>query len=140
MVREVAARLRFSTAREQAVTALVLRHMTPLDYPAMRLAKKRALFLWPDFPAHLALWRADTLARRADPAPIDAIGRDYTEFLASPALVRPLLNGDDLLALGLSPGPQVGECLAQLREAQLAQEIGTREEAVAFVVARCRRG
>lgn len=133
---EVAARLRFSKAREQAVCELILRHMTPLDYPALRLAKKRAMFLWPDFPSHLALWRADALARRADPAPLAAIERDYAAFLALPALVAPLLRGDDLLALGIAPGPSLGALLAGLREAQLAGELTTREEALAFLAAR----
>lgn len=127
----VAARLRFSKARARQVGELVARHMTPLDYPALRLAQKRGLFLWPDFPAHLALWRADAVARRAAPAGIDAITADYHDFLAHPALARPLLSGADLLAFGLPPGPLIGRLLARLREAQLAGELGSREEALA---------
>ena len=42
-----------------------------------------------------------------------------------------LLRGDDLMAeLGLSPGPQVGQLLELVREAQAAGEITTREEAL----------
>jgi hypothetical protein len=45
---------------------------------------------------------------------------------------RPPLRGDDLaLALGLSPGPELGWLLAELEEACFAHEIGSREEAVA---------
>lgn len=44
-----------------------------------------------------------------------------------------LLNGHDLLALGVEPGPQVGDLLAALREEQAAGEITDREQALAFV-------
>ena len=52
-----------------------------------------------------------------------------TEIVAPPAL----LNGHDLIALGLRPGPQMGRILEALREAQAAGEITTREEAESFV-------
>lgn len=45
----------------------------------------------------------------------------------------PLLNGHDLQALGVPAGPQLGALLEQLREAQAAGEIQTREAAVAFI-------
>jgi poly(A) polymerase len=45
---------------------------------------------------------------------------------------RPPVRGDDLAdALGMTPGPQLGWLLAELEEASFAQEIGSREEAVA---------
>ncbi len=46
---------------------------------------------------------------------------------------RPLLTGADLLALEIPQGPRIGALLAQLREAQAAGEITTREEALALV-------
>ncbi len=50
-------------------------------------------------------------------------------------IVQPprLLDGHDLLALGLSPGPLLGQLLAELEEAQAAGEIVDREAALAFV-------
>jgi poly(A) polymerase len=43
----------------------------------------------------------------------------------------PLLRGDELAAeLGIEPGPELGELLAELEAAQYAGEIGTRDEAV----------
>lgn len=44
----------------------------------------------------------------------------------------PLLRGDDLAAaVGLRPGPLLGELLAELAAAQYAQEVGSAEQAVA---------
>jgi len=45
----------------------------------------------------------------------------------------PLLTGDDLIAHGLSPGPQFGDLLERVRDAQLDEEIRTKEEALAMV-------
>jgi tRNA nucleotidyltransferase (CCA-adding enzyme) len=45
----------------------------------------------------------------------------------------PLLDGDDLRALGLSPGPRFGRLLAALRVAQVAGRVRTRAEAEAWV-------
>jgi putative nucleotidyltransferase with HDIG domain len=47
---------------------------------------------------------------------------------------KPLLRGDELAAaLGIPPGPRVGELLAQLAEAQFVGRVSTREQALAFV-------
>lgn len=50
---------------------------------------------------------------------------------------RPLLNGDDLLKMGITPGPQVGEVLKALHEAKLNGVVKTRKEEERFVRARC---
>ena len=47
--------------------------------------------------------------------------------------VRPLLGGNDLLALGVERGPAVGELLRALRRARLDGEVRSREDEVAFV-------
>ncbi len=46
----------------------------------------------------------------------------------------PLLRGRDLLALGVPPGPTLGELLAQVRRARLAGEISNPSEASALAV------
>ncbi|MBN2392237.1 MAG: HDIG domain-containing protein [Anaerolineae bacterium] len=71
-------------------------------------------------------WR--TLLRNADVL-LKAYFEQPTEIVAPPAL----LNGHDLIALGLKPGPQMGRTLEALREAQAAGEIATREDAENFV-------
>ncbi|HEY74023.1 MAG: hypothetical protein B6I35_05390 [Anaerolineaceae bacterium 4572_32.2] len=54
----------------------------------------------------------------------------YEETVAPP----PLVTGNDLMAeLGLNPGPNIGQLLDKLREAQAAGEVNTREEALALV-------
>lgn len=56
-------------------------------------------------------------------------------YRAADRLVRPptLVTGDDILALGVGPGRQVGELLELVREAQADGEVTTRGEALALV-------
>ncbi len=47
-----------------------------------------------------------------------------------------LLQGRDLVALGVSPGPQVGQWLDSVREIQLKGQVSTHEEALTWVTRR----
>ncbi|MEA3396870.1 MAG: HDIG domain-containing protein [Chloroflexota bacterium] len=59
--------------------------------------------------------------------------QDYFHHQEEVVSPPPLLTGYDLMALGIPEGPDIGRLLAQLREAQAAGEIKTREEAGDFV-------
>jgi len=54
----------------------------------------------------------------------------YTEVVAP----KPLLRGQDLLALGVPPGPSVGKATALLAEAQAAGEVTSAAQARTFVL------
>jgi hypothetical protein len=47
-----------------------------------------------------------------------------------------LVGGDDLIALGVEPGPELGALLHEVRERQLADELTSREEALAWIARR----
>jgi tRNA nucleotidyltransferase (CCA-adding enzyme) len=49
-------------------------------------------------------------------------------YMATYRNVRPILRGDDLLALGVQQGKRVGDVLARLRTAKLDGEVRTRED------------
>ena len=49
-------------------------------------------------------------------------------YLTRLRYVRPLINGRDILDMGVNKGPLVGEVLRELRRARIAGEVGTREE------------
>lgn len=57
---------------------------------------------------------------------IRAYYKEIKAMLASPNLV----TGDDLLAIGLKPGPELGRVLAEVRDAQDTGEVKSREEAL----------
>ena len=61
---------------------------------------------------------------------LEAYWEKTTEIVSPPRL----LSGNDLIQLfGLEPGKEIGRILAAIREAQAAGDIGSRDEALAFV-------
>jgi tRNA nucleotidyltransferase/poly(A) polymerase len=55
---------------------------------------------------------------------------DHRETIIDPP---PLISGSDLIAIGVSPGTQIGRLLARVREGQAAGEIETRQDAIGHV-------
>jgi hypothetical protein len=62
---------------------------------------------------------------------------DYWDRQPESVRPPPLVDGHDLMReFGLEPGPQIGELLEAVREAQVAGEVGDRTEALALIGAR----
>ena len=51
-----------------------------------------------------------------------------SQYLTQWRDVKPLLNGDDLIALGIERGPKIGEILDCLRDARLDAEVKSRQD------------
>ncbi len=61
------------------------------------------------------------------------IGLIIRDYLADGRHARPALNGNDLLALGVRQGPQIGGYLELLRSAQLDGQANNREDEIALI-------
>ncbi|MBI3626095.1 MAG: CBS domain-containing protein [Candidatus Rokubacteria bacterium] len=59
--------------------------------------------------------------------------REIEWFLAEGRATRPLLGGDDLLALGVAPGPRIGQLLDRLRDRRLDGVTATRDQELTLV-------
>jgi len=145
-----AKRLRFSQAQSKAVTHFITWHMRPfLLLPlftrgelTLRALGRLVKAARGELAGCFALAMADSLAGQGPQKPPDADRRlgelavaawiFYQERLAPPQLPR-LVTGDDLCALGLSPGPEFRRLLAAVEEAQWEGQVATREEALALV-------
>jgi hypothetical protein len=55
------------------------------------------------------------------------------EFANEPIIPPPLVRGEDLIALGLRPGPKFGEILEAVETRQLEGGLRNREEALDWV-------
>lgn len=122
-------RLRFSRSDRDTILELISSHMRFMHVQEMRPGTLKRFLRMPDFNLHLELHRLDCVAshgmldnyefclRKLDEMPVEALNP-----------VR-LLTGDDLIAMGFSPGPSLGRILKMVEEAQLNGEITTPEEA-----------
>jgi len=99
----------------------------------MRKATLRRLLLRETFPLELELHRLDALGSHGDLAHYNFCVAAAEELKQQPEILPPLLTGDDLLALGVPRGKQIGELLHELRDQQLAEEIKSADEARAWV-------
>jgi tRNA nucleotidyltransferase (CCA-adding enzyme) len=117
------------------VVGLVAQHLKPGMFykaPVVSDGAFRRLAQKVDLELLARLARADCLGRTGD---FDCSAMDWFLDRARALGVeheppKPLLMGRHLLAMGLSPGPQIGEILKQVYEKQLDGTITTEEEAI----------
>lgn len=133
---QILARLRFPRKQIDEIVAAVRHHMQFKDVPHMRTATLRRMLLRETFPLELALHRLDCLGSHRRLDIYDFLRQQQADLHKTPALQPPLLTGNDLIALGMKPGPQLGALLHELRDKQLAEELTTSDEAKAWVLER----
>ena len=132
MAEELLTRLRFPRRLIDQVVACVRHHMQFKDVRRMRRATLRKMLLRPTFALELELHRLDCLGSHGLLDHYEFLQQQQREFDAQPALRPPLVNGNDLLALGWKPGPALGEALSEIRDLQLQEELRSRDEALAW--------
>ncbi len=138
MARAILNRLRFPKKQVDEIAACVLHHMQFKDVKQMRKATLRRLLLRETFPLELELHRLDCLGSHGDLSHHEFLLEQAEELKKKPAIRPPLLTGDDLIKLGMKPGPAMGTLLAEIREKQLADELKTPRQAKAWAKNRVR--
>ena len=130
IAREILDRLRFPRKQTEEVADCVRQHMQFKDAPNMRRATLRRLILRPTFPLELSLHRLDCLGSHGRLDVYELLVREAEALANQPTMIPSLISGDDLIALGLKPGPAVGALLHEIRDKQLQEELHTREQAL----------
>lgn len=141
-------RLRFSEAEVRWVTTIVAGHMRPHHLAAAGQPSWRAIYRYfRDLDAagvDTALLSLADVRATAGPLLQPAVWQRQLDLAA--ALIdaffnrpleairpAPLIDGNDLMAaLGLRPGPLLGQLLEAVTEAQASGELHTREQALAY--------
>ncbi len=97
------------------------------DYPLARFKKLAAGEL---FDSLMQLWRSEELLRTGQAERTEQIRQRLSKL--PPESIDPpaLLDGGDLLQMGLEEGPNIGRILREIRDQQLAEQIHTREQAL----------
>lgn len=136
MADSICRRLALSNQLREQVVEMVLHHMDFMHIDRMRQATLRRMLARPTIAMEIDLHRADCLASHGDTSNYDAAKRHLEELQAEatgPSLPPPIINGEDLMALGLTPGPAFRRILTAVQDAQLDGTVHTREEAIALV-------
>lgn len=132
-VEAICRRLKLSND-ELEKTAWLVRQQDALREPdKLSLSQLKRLLAHPFHDDLLALMRATLFAERADLHPVlfceQFLEATPPEVLNPP----PLVTGNDLIALGLKPGPLFKQLLDEARDAQLNGELTDRDAALEWV-------
>jgi poly(A) polymerase len=140
MTENILERLRFPRKQIEAVAQAVLYHMQFKDVLNMRKSTLRRLLLRETFLLELELHRLDCLGSHGRLDVYDFLVAQARELEQQPEIRPPLLNGDDLIALGMKPGRALGALLEEIREKQLQDELTTPDQALAWAKERIEKG
>jgi poly(A) polymerase len=130
---EICQRLKRSRSTWERVAYLVKNHLRVLTAPEMRAATLKRLLREEGIEELLELARLDALSSSGDLRPYEFCRQKRAEFGPEQMAPPRLLSGQDLIALGLPPGPRFKEILHAVEEAQLEGRLHTKEDALAWV-------
>src|SRR5256714_5407086 len=133
MTESIMERLRFSRAEIDAVVEMVRQHMVFKDVPKMRVAKLKRFMARPTFAEELELHRVDCASSHGMMDNYEFLLQKREEFSNEPIIPPPLVRGDDLIELGMKPGPKFGEILEAVETRQLEGALKDRQQAIEWV-------
>ncbi|MCY3774674.1 MAG: CCA tRNA nucleotidyltransferase [Candidatus Aminicenantes bacterium] len=133
MAGDICRRLKLSGARIQRVVGLVKDHLRFMHVQQMRESTLRRFLRTEGFEEHLELHRLDCLASHGDLSNYDFCREKLSELDREALAPPPLINGHDLIALGLKPGPLFSEILKQAEDLQLEGILTARDDALSWV-------
>lgn len=132
MTRRIMKRLRFSNQEIRDVAECVENHMKFADVQKMRSGKLKQFVSRPTFTDELEMHRIDCLSSHGMLDNFHFLKEKLKEFEKVDLRPKPFVNGHDLLALGMKPGPSIKKLLEELYEHQLEGGVQNREEALEF--------
>ncbi len=133
MAEAICRHLRFSNGDTEQIRALVDNHMRFGDVEKMKASTFKRFVRLPRFDEHLELHRLDCMASHRKLRMYDYTRQKIAELTPEGIHPKPLVNGDDLVAAGYSPGPQFKEILSAVEDAQLEGNLYSKDQAIRFV-------
>lgn len=138
MTEAILRRLRYPNAVIDATVSGVAHHMRFKDVTKMRTATLKRFMAREHFADELELHRVDCLGSNGLLGNHEYLLAKQREFSAAPLLPKWFLQGGDLIARGIRPGPALGALLTEAHDLQLDGTHATREEALAWLEERVR--
>ena len=133
MAGTICRRLRLSNEKVDGVVDLVKDHLRFIHVKEMRESTLKRFLRRGNIDDHLELHRLDCLASHGDLSNYDFCCGKLLEL--SQETLRParLINGHDLIELGLDPGPLFSEILNSVEDRQLEGSLISKEQALDWV-------
>ncbi len=133
MAEQILRRLRMSNALIEEVCASVKRHMRFMEVQNMRKSTLRRMVGSPYFPTEMELHRLDCRACHGMLDNYQFLEEQIRAFEQEPVLPDPWVRGDDLIQMGLKPGPRFGKILKQAYDQQLEGTADSREQLLQWI-------
>jgi putative nucleotidyltransferase with HDIG domain len=130
MAEKICDRLRMSNAEKERIAWLVKMHLYLRHAQEMRISKLKRLFAHEGYPELAELYKVDSLASTANLDDYNFCQNMFGQLEEEEIKPEPLITGNDLIALGLKPGPIFSKILDTIKDEQLEQKITTKEEAL----------
>lgn len=135
MTGEILRRLKFPNQVVDSTVEAVANHMVFKDVQKMRVSKLKRFMARSTFEDEMELHRVDCTSSHGMLDNYEFIRVKQEEFAAEtePLIPKPLINGHDLMARGVAPGPKLGELLTAIQNLQLEGTLHTPEEALEWL-------
>jgi len=133
MAEAICRRLRFSNDDTEQILALVDNHMRFGDVRRMKTSTFKKFVRLPHFDEHLELHRLDCESSHRSLGMYNFTREQIANLPPEEVRPKPLVVGDDLIAVGYEPGPLFKEILTAVEDAQLDGRLHSKSEAMRFV-------
>jgi len=133
MTREIMKRLKFSNRVTDDVVACVENHMRFKDVQKMREAKVKRFIQRTTIMDELEMHRIDCLASHGDISNWHFLNQKLEQYSQEEIKPKPIINGHDIMKLGIPEGPQVGKILEAAMDQHLEGKFKSKQEALAWV-------
>ncbi len=133
MAEEICRRLRISNQQIEEVVDVVKDHLRFIHVQEMRESTLKRFLRKTNFSDHLELHRLDSLASHGDLSSYHFCQEKLEELSQEAMRPKPLINGHDLIRLGLEPGPIFSEIMSAIEDFQLEGKLSSKEETLDWV-------
>ncbi len=133
IARDIMQRFKFSGKICNAVINAVKNHMKFAHVDKMRQAKWRRMLADEDFPLELELHRVDCISSHSMLGNYQLLLDRIAKLAGEVKLPPPLITGQDLIKLGMRPGPKFKKILTEITDLQLAEKLKNKAEALQYL-------
>ncbi len=133
IARQMLTRLRFSNQEIEDIVSCVDNHMKFANVKEMRIGKLKQFVARENFPVELEMHKIDCLASHGKLELYRFLTRKLKEFEREGLKPKRLINGNDLISIGIEPGPIMKEILEETYALQLEGKVSSRDEAFNWI-------